>query len=76
MMFRFGHKDVIGLDIGSYAVKTVHLSKARNNWAVTSAAIVEISLEGADNPRSPNNVNPKGSARCPADCWRVRETVP
>ena len=70
MMFRFGHKDVIGLDIGSYAVKTVHLSKARNNWAVTSAAIVEISLEGADNPKRQE----ANTVRAIQNCLRIIPT--
>ena len=46
-MLKLVNKDVIGLDIGSHSVKTVHLSKSKSGWAVTSAAIVEISSEGA-----------------------------
>ena len=50
-MLKLVNKDVIGLDIGSYSVKTVHLSKSRSSWTITSAAIVEISPEGAGNPK-------------------------
>jgi len=70
MMFRLGYKDVIGLDIGSYAVKTVQLSKARNNWAVTSAAIVEISSEGTDNPKR----HEANTIRAIQNCLRIIPT--
>ncbi len=61
------HKDVIGIDIGSYAVKAVQLSRARGNWSVTAAAIIEISEKGAESPsrRETNTV------RAIQDCMHI-----
>jgi type IV pilus assembly protein PilM len=69
-MLKLVNKDVIGLDIGSYSVKTVHLSKSKSSWAVTSAAIVEISTEGADSSsrREANTV------RAIQNCLRIIPT--
>jgi type IV pilus assembly protein PilM len=66
-MLKLVHKDVIGIDIGSHAVKAVQLSKARDNWAVTAAAIVEISEKGANIPsrRETNTV------RAIQNCMRI-----
>jgi len=47
---------VLGLDIGSSAVKMVQLSKDRSEWAVTAAAIVDIA-GGAENNSASKGVN-------------------
>ncbi len=66
-MLKLVHKDVIGIDIGSQAVKAIQLSKARNNWVVTAAAIVEISEKGTNTPsrRETNTV------RAIQNCMRI-----
>jgi len=69
-MLKLVNKDVIGLDIGSHSVKTVHLSKSRNNWEVTSAAIDEISPEGAGNP----NRHQANTVRAIQNCLRIIQT--
>jgi type IV pilus assembly protein PilM len=66
-MFGLGRKEVMGVDIGSYAVKIVQLRKASNNWLVTAAGIVDISEKGLDNPgRKETN-----SARAIHNCMRL-----
>ncbi len=69
-MLKLVNKDVIGLDIGSHSVKTVHLTKSRNSWEVRSAAIVDISPEGTNNPgrREANTV------RAIQNCLRIIQT--
>ncbi len=69
-MLKLVNKDVIGLDIGSYSVKTVHLSKSKGSWAVTSAAIVEISSEGADSSRH----REANTVRAIQNCLRIIPT--
>lgn len=66
-MLKLVHKEVVGIDIGSHAVKAIQLSKARNNWEVNAAAIVEISERGADIPsrRETNTV------RAIQNCMRI-----
>jgi len=49
-MFGLGRQEIMGVDIGSFAVKIVQLRKASNHWLVTAAGIVDISEKGTDNP--------------------------
>ena len=66
-MFGIGRHEVMGVDIGSYAVKIVQLRKASNHWLVTAAGIVDISEKGTDNPgRKETN-----SARAVHNCMRL-----
>ena len=66
-MFGLGRKEVMGVDIGSFAVKIVQLRKASNHWVVTAAGIVDISQKGLDNPgRKETN-----SARAVHNCMRL-----
>ena len=39
---QFGHRDVIGLDIGSYAVKLIQMRKSSKGWSIAAGAIVDI----------------------------------
>jgi type IV pilus assembly protein PilM len=66
-MLKLVNKSVIGVDIGSHAVKAVQLSKTKGQWSVTSAAIIEVSEKHADSPsrREANTV------RAIQDCMRV-----
>jgi type IV pilus assembly protein PilM len=41
-MFRFGQNGVIGVDIGSAAVKIVQLLRDNGTWTVTAAGVVDI----------------------------------
>jgi type IV pilus assembly protein PilM len=66
-MLKLVHKDVIGIDIGSHAVKAVQLSKDRDNWSVTSAAIAEISEKGTSTP-SRHETN---TVRAIQNCMRI-----
>jgi type IV pilus assembly protein PilM len=66
-MFGFGRRELVGVDIGSSAVKIVQLRKAGANWLVTAAGIVDISDKGIDNPgRKETN-----SARAVHNCIRL-----
>lgn len=66
-MFGFGRRELVGVDIGSSAVKIVQLRKAGANWLVTAAGIVDISDKGLDNPgRKETN-----SARAVHNCVRL-----
>jgi type IV pilus assembly protein PilM len=66
-MFGIGRHEVMGVDIGSFAVKIVQLRKASNHWLVTAAGIVDISEKGTDNPgRKETN-----SARAVHNCMRL-----
>ena len=66
-MFGLGRQEVMGVDIGSFAVKIVQLRKASNHWLVTAAGIVDISEKGTDNPgRKETN-----SARAIHNCMRL-----
>jgi len=66
-MFGLGRQEVMGVDIGSSAVKIVQLRKASNHWLVTAAGIVDISDKGVDNPgRKETN-----SARAIHNCMRL-----
>ena len=49
-MLKLGNKEVIGIDIGTHAVKAVQLKRAKGHWSVCSAAIAEISEKHADSP--------------------------
>ncbi|MHC4116261.1 MAG: type IV pilus assembly protein PilM [Planctomycetota bacterium] len=50
-MFGFKRHEVMGLDIGSSAVKAVQLRRSQHGWTVVAAAIAEISDERAtDDP--------------------------
>ncbi len=51
-MFGLGRHEVMGVDIGSSAVKIVQLRKASNHWLVTAAGVVDISA-GQDHPLLP-----------------------
>jgi len=66
-MLKLVHKEVIGIDIGSHAVKAIQLSKARDKWAVTAAAIIEISEKGANIP-SRHETN---TVRAIQNCMRI-----
>jgi len=48
-MFRFRRNESIGVDIGSFAVKTVQVRKVRAGWTVTAAGIGKIAQRGEDN---------------------------
>jgi type IV pilus assembly protein PilM len=66
-MFGFGRRELVGVDIGSSAVKIVQLRKAGANWLVTAAGIVDVSDKGLDNPgRKETN-----SARAVHNCIRL-----
>ena len=66
-MFGIGRHEVMGVDIGSFAVKIVQLRKASNHWLVTAAGIVDISDKGTDNPgRKDTN-----SSRAIHNCMRL-----
>ena len=66
-MFGLGRHEVMGVDIGSFAVKIVQLRKASNHWLVTAAGILDISEKGTDNPgRKETN-----SARAIHNCMRL-----
>jgi type IV pilus assembly protein PilM len=66
-MFGLGRRDVVGVDIGSFAVKLVQLHKAGTSWLVTAAGIVDISEKGTDNPgRKETN-----SSRAVHNCVRL-----
>ena len=66
-MFGLGRHEVMGVDIGSYAVKIVQLRKSSNHWLVTAAGIVDISDKGVDNPgRRETNI-----ARAVHNCMRL-----
>ncbi|MFC1604102.1 pilus assembly protein PilM [Planctomycetota bacterium] len=66
-MFGLGRQEVMGVDIGSFAVKIVQLRRSSNNWLVTAAGIVDISEKGTDNPgRKETN-----SARAVHNCMRL-----
>lgn len=49
-MFGLGRNEIMGLDIGSSAVKIVQLSRGQNEWVVTAAGSVDISDKGDDSP--------------------------
>ena len=66
-MLKLVHKEVIGIDIGSHAVKAVQLSKIKGDWAVTAAAIAEISEKGANIP-SRHETN---TVRAIQNCMRI-----
>jgi type IV pilus assembly protein PilM len=66
-MLKLVHKEVIGIDIGSHAVKAVQLNKIKGNWAVTAAAIAEISEKGANIP-SRHETN---TIRAIQNCMRI-----
>lgn len=66
-MFGLGHHEIIGVDIGSSAVKIVQLRKSNNSWLVTAAGLVDISDKGLDSPgRKETN-----SARAVHNCIRL-----
>lgn len=45
---QLGHRDIVGLDIGSYAVKTIQLRKTSKGWSFYSGAITEIGGKAGD----------------------------
>ena len=66
-MFGLGRKEIMGVDIGSFAVKIVQLRRASSQWVVTAAGVVDISEKGTDNPgRKEAN-----SARAVHNCLRL-----
>ncbi len=66
-MFGLGRHEVMGVDVGSFAVKIVQLRKASSQWLVTAAGVVDISEKGTDNPgRKEAN-----SARAVHNCMRL-----
>lgn len=66
-MFGLGRQELMGVDIGSFAVKIVQLRKSSKHWLVTAAGIVDISEKGTDNPgRKETN-----SARAVHNCMRL-----
>ncbi len=66
-MVGIGRKDVIGLDIGTTAVKIIQLHKNRKDWTVVAAGVVDISKKGDDSP-SRKEVN---TQRAIQNCVRV-----
>jgi type IV pilus assembly protein PilM len=66
-MFGLRHREIIGVDVGSFAVKIVQLRRAGGNWLVSAAGIVDISDKGTDNPgRKETN-----SSRAVHNCVRL-----
>jgi type IV pilus assembly protein PilM len=66
-MFGLRRREVMGVDIGTSAVKIVQLRKTSNHWVVTAAGVVDISDKGIDNPgRKETN-----SARAVHNCMRL-----
>ena len=66
-MFGLRHRELIGIDIGSSAVKVVQLRKGGGSWQITAAGLVDISDKGLDNPgRKETN-----SARAVHNCVRL-----
>lgn len=55
-MFDFGRNRVVGVDIGSFAVKLLQLRKTRSGWAVRAAGIGNIAQtdEDGSGPREAN----------------------
>ena len=47
---QLGHRDIVGLDIGSYAVKLIQLRKGGKGWSVHGGAIIDIGEQGGDTP--------------------------
>jgi type IV pilus assembly protein PilM len=56
---QFGNRDVIGLDIGSYAVKLVQMRKSSKGWSIVAGAIAEVADKGPanQNQRETNVIN-------------------
>jgi type IV pilus assembly protein PilM len=69
-MFGLGRHEIVGVDIGSFAVKVVQLRRTSSHWIVTGAGAVDISEKGADTParRESNCV------RALANCLRLSGT--
>jgi type IV pilus assembly protein PilM len=66
-MFGLRRKEIMGVDIGSSAVKIVQLREASDHWLVTAAGVVDISDKGLDNPgRKETNI-----ARAVHNCMRL-----
>ena len=66
-MFGLRRQEIMGVDIGSFAVKVVQLRRASSHWVVTAAGVVDISEKGTDNPgRKETN-----SARAVHNCMRL-----
>ncbi len=49
-MFGLGRHEIIGVDIGSFSVKTIQLRPSSSHWIVTGAGAVDISDKGPDSP--------------------------
>jgi len=47
-MFGLGRKELVGVDIGSHAVKVVQLRQSSRGWLVYAAGIADISDKGSD----------------------------
>jgi type IV pilus assembly protein PilM len=47
---QFGRRDIVGLDIGSYAVKAIQLRKGGKGWSVHGGAITDIGEKAGDTP--------------------------
>jgi type IV pilus assembly protein PilM len=66
-MFGLGRQEIMGVDIGSSAVKIVQLRRTSSHWLVTAAGVVDISDKGLDNPgRKETN-----STRAVHNCMRL-----
>ena len=66
-MFGLRRKEIMGVDIGSSAVKIVQLRESSDHWLVTAAGVVDISDKGLDNPgRKEANI-----ARAVHNCMRL-----
>lgn len=66
-MFGFRRTEVIGVDIGSFAVKIVQLRKTHSGWLVSAAGVVDIT-EGGKESTSRSEAN---SLRAIHNCLRL-----
>lgn len=56
-LLRRGQEQVVGLDIGSVAVKMIELQKSRSGWSVTAAGIADIASQPAGDNDGNEEIN-------------------
>jgi type IV pilus assembly protein PilM len=66
-----GQTQVLGVDIGSAAVKMVELQKSRSGWSVTAAAIAEIADQPAGDSDGKGDIN---TAKAIKECLKSAKT--